>query len=98
MPSHVGQFLYQPILTIVVIEYQYAIVGQTRPRRRKCILSQQKTLEAQARVTRSEGKRIGQSKDNQVIVLGRVLQKVAPIIDDNFHSRVAVGMVGVIDR
>ena len=95
MSPHIGQFLHQPVLTIVVVEHQHSVIGQPSSCCRQRILGEQEAFQAQAGVARGEGERVGQGKDNQVILVGGILQEVAPIIDDHVHARVLVGMIGV---
>src|SRR5229473_352376 len=90
---HISQFPHQPVLAVVVVEDHQPVTGQPCPCCLQRILSQQKAFKTQAGVTRGEGERIGQGEDNQVILLGRVLQEVAAIIDDNLHTWVLVGMI-----
>src|SRR5947207_4948635 len=95
MPHHVCQFVKQPICTVEVIEDQQAVLGEMRSGRGNGVLCQQEALQAQAGVTGSERERIGQREDDQVVMLGRILQEVAPIIHDLLHSWIAIRVVRV---
>ena len=51
---HVGQFLNQPVLPVVVVQHNHAVTGQVRPRCRECVLREQETFKTQTGVARSE--------------------------------------------
>src|SRR6266705_3595208 len=44
---HVGQFLNQPVLSVVVVQHNQAVTSQVRPSLRKCVLCEQETFETQ---------------------------------------------------
>ena len=92
---HGGQFLHQPILPVVVVEHHHPVAAQVRARRGNGVLGEQEAFQTQAGVARGERQGVGQGENNQIIVLGRILQETAAIIDDHVHPRAAVGFIRV---
>ena len=95
MARHGGQFLKQPVLPVVVVEHHHPVAAQVRARRGDGVLGEQEAFQTQAGVARGERQGVGQGENNQIIVLGRILQETAPIIDDHVHPRAAVGFIRV---
>ena len=92
---HGGQFLHQPVLPVVVVEHHHPVAAQVRARRGDGVLGEQEAFQTQAGVVGGERQGVGQGENNQIIVLGRILQETAPIIDDHVHPRTAVGFIRV---
>ena len=92
---HGGQFLHQPVLPVVVVEHHHPVAAQVRARRGNGVLGEQEAFQTQAGVARGERQGVGQGENNQIIVLGRILQETAAIIDDHVHPRAAVGFIRV---
>ena len=51
---HVGQFLNQPVLPVVVVQHNHSVTAQMCPRRRDCVLREQKAFKTQTGVARGE--------------------------------------------
>ena len=86
----------QPVFAVVVVHREHAVGFQAVTGCLQGLLGEQEALEAQRRLSRQEGDRVGQGQQDQVVLAVGALQEGPSVVDVDLNARVVVGAVGVV--
>ena len=85
----------EPFLAVVVVDDEHAVGGQVVAHRLERLLGEQERLEPDVRGRADEGQRVRQREDDEVVLLVRVAQERAAVVDVDGDPRILVRVVRV---
>ena len=94
--QHRVELRNEPRIAVVVVEHEDAVVVQVLLDRREGLEREQERLEPDRRLLADKRQRVGQGKDDQVVLLVRRTQECPAVVVVCGDARVAVRVVGVL--
>ena len=96
--EHLGELGDQPVVAVVVVEHEDAVLGEVVAHAGERLLGEQERLEPELALLADQRQRVGQREDDEVVLLVGRAQERAAVVDVAGDARVGVRLVGVVAR